>query len=316
MTTGISYDPRFLDHDTGPRHPENSKRLVVTLEHLNAQPWYGDLAQVVSTPADPARVETVHKRGYLDRVQKTCRAGAPIVDSMDVNVCPASFDIALLAAGAPLSLADEIFQGRIDNGLALVRPPGHHAENDMALGFCLFNNVAVLARYVQREYGIDKVLILDWDVHHGNGTQHMFEEDPSVFYISTHQYPYYPGSGAYSETGLGHGHGATLNCPLPAGSGDRDYETAFREKILPAAERFKPEFIIISAGFDAHARDPLAHMELTTAFYAWMTERMMELAEKHAGGRIVSVLEGGYDPEALSQCVAIHLHTLLGHKAP
>ena len=184
-----------------------------------------------------------------------------------------------------------------------MRPPGHHAEHDQAMGFCILNNVAILARYLKAVHGLDKVLVLDWDVHHGNGTQHTFEEDPSVLFASTHQYPFYPGTGAWSETGIGKGSGATLNCPMPAGSDDNDYEAAFMEKILPAIDQFKPEFIIISAGFDAHRDDPLGEINLSTGFYGWMTDRIMEMADKHAGGRIVSVLEGGYNLAMLPLCI-------------
>ena len=259
---------------------------------------------------EPEQLYSSHSPGYVERAKVTCAAHQPFLDSMDVSICENSYDIALLAAGAPLVLADAIIAEQLDNGLVLARPPGHHAEFDQAMGFCLFNNVAILARYLQSTYGIDKICILDWDVHHGNGTQHTFENDPSVFYISTHEYPYYPGTGAYSETGIGRGSGATLNCPMAAGKGDEDYEAIFCEKILPAIDSFKPEFIIISAGFDAHLNDPLGHMQLSTGFYGWMTLRIMELAEKHCDGRIISILEGGYDLEALSACVAEHLGVL------
>ncbi len=224
----------------------------------------------------------------------------------------ASFDVALLAAGGLLKLADQVLSGEVDNGFALVRPPGHHAEVDTALGFCLFNNVAVCARYLQHRYGLGKVLILDWDVHHGNGTQHTFEEDPSVLYVSLHQYPYYPGTGAASETGLGRGVGATLNCPMPAGAGDEDYRRAFQERILPKIAAFAPEVVMISAGFDAHRADPLAQINVSTECYGWMSERLMEAADEHAHGRIISVLEGGYDLGALPLCVAEHLRVLMG----
>ena len=193
-----------------------------------------------------------------------------------------------------------------------MRPPGHHAEHDQAMGFCILNNVAILARYLKAVHGLDKVLVLDWDVHHGNGTQHTFEEDPSVLFASTHQYPFYPGTGAWSETGIGKGRGATLNCPMRAGSDDKDYEAAFMEKILPAIDQFKPEFIIISAGFDAHRDDPLGEINLSTGFYGWMTDRIMEMADKHAGGRIVSVLEGGYNLAMLPLCIEEHLKGLSG----
>jgi len=233
---------------------------------------------------------------------------------MDVGICPESYDISLLAAGSPIMLADKIIQGEIDNGFVLARPPGHHAERDQAMGFCLFNNVAILARYLQQQHHIDKVLILDWDVHHGNGSQHSFEDDPSVLYISTHEYPYYPGTGAYTETGIGKGLGATLNCPMPAGAGDEDYESAFMEKILPKIDNFRADFIIISAGFDAHIDDPLGHIRLSTGFFGWMTQRVMEMAHKHCQDRIISVLEGGYNLNALPLCVAEHLGMLSGNE--
>jgi acetoin utilization deacetylase AcuC-like enzyme len=310
VTTGLAYHEAFLDHDPGLDHPECAERLSATQAHLKTLPWYSKLLPVDVAPAEREWIHHVHADKYVQHAETVCRSGAPYLDSMDVGVCDRSFDVALLAAGAPIAIADHIVAGTIDNGMALVRPPGHHAEHAMALGFCLFNNVAVLARWLQRQHGVDKVLILDWDVHHGNGTQHAFEEDPSVLYISTHQYPYYPGTGAAWETGNGRGQGATLNCPLPAGSTDRDYEHAFSERILPKIKAFRPEFIVISAGFDAHADDPLAQMRLSTGFYGWMTERLMEAAQQHCAGRIVSVLEGGYNLQALPLCVAEHLAVL------
>ena len=264
MNTGFLYDPIYLQHDTGTGHPECSERLIASTQYLKEQPWFNQLHSVASRKADHRWIETIHDNDYIKRAEETCKAGAPFLDSMDVGICKSSYDIALQATGGTLALADEIISGNIDNGFALVRPPGHHAEKSMALGFCLFNNVAILARYLQQQYGVDKVLILDWDVHHGNGTQHTFEEDPSVLYISTHQYPFYPGSGAYSETGNGRGSGATLNCPMPAGSSDKDYERVFMDQILPKIDVFKPEVIIISAGFDAHIDDPLADIRLST----------------------------------------------------
>lgn len=315
MTTGFCYDKAFLAHDPGRGHPECRERLTATLACLEKQPWFGDLQALPPLPADLSRIEAIHSIHYIERARQACRSGAPYLDSMDVGISADSFDVALLAAGTPLILADAVIAATVNNGFALLRPPGHHAESDMALGFCLFNNVAVLARYLQQRHGIDKVLILDWDVHHGNGTQHSFEEDPSVLYISTHQYPFYPGTGAYTETGIGRGEGATLNCPMPAGSGDPDYERAFKEKILPKIDEFRPEFIIISAGFDAHVDDPLAQMRLSTGFFHWMTRRMMELADKHCGGRLVSVLEGGYNLQMLPLCVTEHVRGLLEQPA-
>lgn len=314
MTSGFLYNPVYLRHDTGAGHPECSERLAVTLRHLKSLPWFADLSPVAARIAEPRWLETVHDHDYINRARQACAAGVPFLDSMDVSICRESFDVALEATGGVLELADQLLAGKFDNGFALIRPPGHHAEKNMALGFCLFNNVAILARYLQKQHGLDKILILDWDVHHGNGTQHTFEDDPSVLYISTHQYPFYPGTGAWDETGSGRGAGATLNCPMAAGSDDKEYEQAFMDKILPKIDHFRPELIIISAGFDAHADDPLAQINLSTGFYAWMTEVLMEKAEKYANGRILSVLEGGYHLQRLPECVAIHLATLSGNR--
>ena len=312
MTTGFVYDERFLEHNAGPHHPERRERLESTIAHLRREKWFDRLEAVPIAPCDRSWIETVHDGELVDRAHEACRDGLPFLDVADVGICPDSYDIALLAAGGALALADGVARAEIDNGFALSRPPGHHAERNVALGFCLFNNVAIAARYLQRKYGLDKILILDWDVHHGNGTQHTFESDPSVLYVSTHQYPYYPGTGALGEDGEGRGRGATLNCPMPAGAGDTDYERAFTERILPKVNAFAPQAVILSAGFDAHAADPLAQIQLSTGFFAWMTERMMEMAEQHAGGRLISILEGGYNTEVLPLCVAAHLELLSG----
>ena len=312
MTTGFVFDESFLSHRTGAGHPECAQRLSATMAHLNTLPWYGELERLDALPAQQEFVETSHSATYLARARQTCVGGSAFLDSMDTVVSEESFDIALKAAGAAIALADGVMDGEIGNGFALVRPPGHHAENDQAMGFCILNNVAILARYLQARHGLGKVMILDWDVHHGNGTQHTFEEDPSVLFVSTHQYPFYPGTGAWSETGTGKGRGATVNCPMRAGSSDEDYETAFMEKILPAIDNFKPEFIIISAGFDAHRDDPLGDVNLSTGFYGWITARVMEMADKYAGGRIVSVLEGGYNLTMLPLCIEEHLKALSG----
>ncbi|MGI9304554.1 MAG: histone deacetylase family protein [Gammaproteobacteria bacterium] len=311
MTTGFVYDSAFLEHDTGQGHPETSARLVSAMQFLEQQPWFGDMPRFAPAAADRKWIQQVHSDGYIARAQAACRAGHSHLDVLDVAISPESFDTALLAAGAALELGDKVMAGEVDNGFALVRPPGHHAEQDAAMGFCLFNNVAILARYLQHKHGVNKVMILDWDVHHGNGTQHTFEADPSVLYISTHQYPYYPGTGAASETGTGRGQGATLNCPMSAGSMDADYELAWTERIVPKINDFKPEVVIISAGFDAHEDDPLAQMNLSTGFFGWMSERMMEMADQHAGARLISLLEGGYNLQMLPRCIGEHLTALM-----
>jgi len=313
MATGFLYDPRYLEHDTGQGHPECPERLVVTLSYLEKLPWFEQLKRVAPRPAEFEWIQAVHSFRYIHHAQATCRQGSSLLDSADVDVCPKSFDIALLAAGGALELADQIMAGNITNGFALLRPPGHHAEQSEALGFCLFNNIAILAKYLQKKHGVEKILILDWDVHHGNGTQHMFYEDPSVLYISLHQFPFYPGTGSANETGSGRGQGYTLNCPMPAGAGDTDYEHAFMKKILPKIRGFKPDVVLISAGFDAHKEDPLAHICLSTEFYGWMSERMMEVAVQYASGRLISLLEGGYNLNILPLCIAKHLAVLSGN---
>ena len=310
MKTGLLYDRVFLEHKTSQGHPECSERLQVSIQHLEQQSWFDSLTHLVPKTADLKWIESVHNLDYIKRAQTTCSSGNHFLDSMDVSICPESYDIALLATGAVLEIADKVINKEIKNGLALIRPPGHHAEQDQALGFCLFNNVAILAKYLQQRHQLDKILILDWDVHHGNGTQHTFEDDPSVLYISTHQYPFYPGTGAYSETGIHQGVGATLNCPMPAGASDNDYELAFKDSILPKIDEFKPEAIIISAGFDAHIDDPLGQINLSADFFAWMTERVMEKAEQYSDKRIISVLEGGYNLDMLPICIEKHLSTL------
>ena len=310
--TGFAYDPICLRHDPGRAHPERSARLTATMERLARESWFAELVSVAAEPCPAEWLEAIHAPDYVARAEEVCRSGGPYLDVPDVGVSRESFDVARIAAGAGLALADRLMAGEIDNGFSLARPPGHHAERSLALGFCLFNNAAILARYLQHRHGLEKILILDWDVHHGNGTQHAFEEDPTVLYASLHQYPFYPGTGAASEEGAGRGKGATINCPMPAGARDALYVEAFRTRILPAIDRFKPDAVLVSAGFDAHAEDPLAAVELTTGCYRWMSERVLEAADRHAGGRVVSLLEGGYSLEALPECVAVHLECLAG----
>ena len=312
MKTAFASDPRFQNHATGQGHPERSSRLAHTLDHLQAKEWFASLQTVEAVRCETEWLARVHHRQLIERARASCEQGLPYLDTPDVAISAESFEVARLAAGTVLNLADEVAHGRVDNGFALVRPPGHHAEHNAALGFCLFNNIAIAARYLQDQHGLEKILIFDWDVHHGNGTQHLFEEDPSVFYVSTHQYPHYPGTGAYSETGTGAGKGATLNCPMNAGAGNETYTQAFSETILPAIDAFGPDMILISAGFDAHQADPLGSINLTTEHYAWMTRRLMECADHHCNGRILSVLEGGYDLDALALSVAAHIGTLKG----
>ena len=310
--TGFVYDPLCLRHDPGRAHPERSARLTATMDRLARESWFGELKPVAAEPCPAEWLGSVHASDYVARAEEVCRSGRAFLDVPDVGVSRDSFDVARIAAGAGLALADLLVAGEIDNGFSLARPPGHHAERALALGFCLFNNVAILARYLQRRHGLEKILVLDWDVHHGNGTQHTFEEDPTVLYASLHQYPFYPGTGAASEEGTGRGKGATVNCPMPAGARDPLYEEAFRTRILPVIDAFGPDAVVLSAGFDAHAEDPLASVELSTGCYRWMSERILEAADRHADGRVLSLLEGGYSLEALPECVAAHLECLAG----
>jgi len=253
----------------------------------------------------------VHDPSYIEHVEKTVASGAPVLDSMDTAIGPESARIAKLAAGSVVALAREVVEGRLDRGFAAARPPGHHAERDLAMGFCLFNNVAVAAGWLRKSAGLERILIVDWDVHHGNGTQHIFEADPDVFYFSLHQFPLYPGTGERDERGTGAGAGATLNCPLAPGSGDEEFLSALRVDLRQAADTFRPQFVLLSAGFDAHRSDPLAQLQVTTEAYAEATRIVRGVADDHAAGRFVSVLEGGYDLDALAESASAHLSTML-----
>jgi acetoin utilization deacetylase AcuC-like enzyme len=312
VKTAFVYDPLFLNHDTGRSHPERSQRLVAAHDLIQSRPWYSDLIQLKPAPADLKWVETIHDKRYIERVHQACSGQQRHLDSPDVSISRESYDVALNAVGSLLGIADQVMNEKADNGFAMIRPPGHHAENDVAMGFCLFNGIAIAARYLQESYGLERILILDWDVHHGNGTQHTFEQDPSVFYISLHQFPHYPGTGARSETGIGAGEGATLNCPMSPGLGDEHYRQAFQEIILPRAKSFAPDAVLISAGFDAHFADPLGSINLDNQSYVWMTQAMMELADQCCDGRLISVLEGGYDLDALAESVSEHVNVLRG----
>jgi acetoin utilization deacetylase AcuC-like enzyme len=253
----------------------------------------------------------VHKPSYVAALKQHVPATGRVMLDADTSMSPGSLPAAYLAAGGALAAADAIVAGRVDNAFCAVRPPGHHAEHDRAMGFCLFNNVAIAARYFQRRHGLARVLIVDWDVHHGNGTQHSFDDDPSVLFFSTHQYPHYPGTGRATERGRGKGEGATINVPMEAGEGDEAYLAVFQKVLVPAADDFRPDVVIISAGFDAHRDDPLASMGLTEDGYAELTRIVAGIARRHSKGRILSSLEGGYNLHALSVSVERHVTALL-----
>jgi len=308
---GYISDPRYLEHLTGPSHPERPQRLEAITDRVAASGLAQHLQAIAARPAGVEWIQRVHDPGYVERVRETCATGGRIIDSMDTGISEASFDAALLATGAALAGADALVAGEVDAAFAAVRPPGHHALRATAMGFCLFNSAAILARYFQDRHGLERVFIIDWDVHHGNGTQDAFYEDPGVYYFSIHQYPFYPGTGSQRETGIGEGAGYTMNAPMPAGCGDDDYERVFEARLIPAMETFGPQAVIISAGFDAHRDDPLAGMELTEKGYASMTRSVLAASQALCPGRLLSILEGGYDLNALASSVETHLGVLL-----
>jgi acetoin utilization deacetylase AcuC-like enzyme len=307
-TTGLVTDRRFQQHEPGPHHPERPERLQV-LDELFASAAYRDLPRIDARPAREEELARVHEAAHLRAVAAS--AGKPLTRyDADTSASAGSFEAALLAAGAAIELADAVCARDVSNGFAALRPPGHHAERDRPMGFCLFNNVAVVARHLQAERGRKRILVLDWDVHHGNGTQHTFYDDPSVMYVSLHQFPFYPGTGNFDEIGVGSGLGYTVNLPMRAGSGPGEYAAAFRDVVVPTALRFDPDFVLVSAGFDAHLEDPLAMMSLDSAAFATMTDAMVEIADGCCGGDIVLLLEGGYSLEALRESVDAVLQRL------
>lgn len=280
------------------------------MDAMEQRQLLGAMVRIAGREASDTDVELCHTAEYLALARRDILRGAPTLSTGDTAVCPASWRAAFAAVGGALAAVDAVMRGEVRHALCITRPPGHHASAYVGMGFCIFNNVAIAARHAQRRYGVERVLIVDWDVHHGNGTQDIFYEDPSVLYFSTHQYPWYPGTGAADERGEGDGAGRTMNIPLAAGSGPDDYFAKFRSAILPALDSFKPELIMISAGFDAHIADPLGGMRLDDAAFGEMTSMLMEAAGRHCGCRIVSMLEGGYNLDALASSAAVHLETL------
>ena len=306
--TGFAYHSDYLNHDTGPGHPERPDRLRASLAALQQSGVWDQLHQIEPTPASVEQIAYAHNPAYSEHIRLHCEREIPL--TYDTTVCHESFEIALLSTGGVLRAADAVATGVVQNAFAMVRPPGHHATPGQSMGFCLFNNIAVTARYLQREHGIGKVAIVDWDVHHGNGTQDIFYEDESVFFFSIHQSPLYPGTGSSRERGSGKAHGTTLNVPMPPGSGDDEYTKVFTDILIRALRDFSPEFLLISAGFDGHYLDPLAGTELTADGFATLTELMLEFAEDAVSGRVVSTLEGGYSLEGISESVVAHVERL------
>jgi acetoin utilization deacetylase AcuC-like enzyme len=309
--TGLVYDSRYLDHDMGAGHPESPNRLRAIMQQLEQSGTAARLARIEPRKAEDEWITQIHTPSYLAMLKTHAPRNGRVSLDPDTSMSPGSLAAAYLAAGGALAAVDAIMSQQVDHVFCAVRPPGHHAEAGRAMGFCLFNNVAIAARYVQRRYGIQRVLIVDWDVHHGNGTQHSFEDDPSVLFFSTHQFPHYPGTGRESERGRGAGEGFTIDVPMEAGEGDEEYRAIFQKSLVPAADAFKPEFVIISAGFDAHKDDPLANMGLTEEGYADLTSLVTGIAKRHARGRILSSLEGGYHLTSLAASVDRHIQALL-----
>lgn len=311
MKTAIGYHPVTLEHLQGISHPERPERISYTLKYLQQSAIWENLIKLQVAPAPEEMLKLVHPERYIRKIQHAAQ-NAPLYLDPDTPVTEHSYSAALNAVGVLLSCCDFVLNANEkSSAFALIRPPGHHAESNRAMGFCLFNNIAIAARYIMTKYNVHSVAILDWDVHHGNGTQAIFYSDPTVLYISLHQFPFYPGTGSEEECGDGPGYGYTLNIPLPAGSGGEAYRQAFEEKVIPKLHKVQPDILLISAGYDAHRLDPLASMLLEEKDFAWMTTRVLEFATSNTEFGIVFALEGGYNLEALARSIYATLQTAI-----
>ncbi len=305
----LYYDPVFLQHETGP-HPECADRIVPAARRVNLFAVHMGCVRPSWKPASLESLQLIHTSEYIESVEQLSSAGGGQLDP-DTMVSSPSFDVALMAAGTVADAVDKVLHTDERQAFCLIRPPGHHALADKAMGFCLFNNVALGARLAISQHHLERVLIVDWDVHHGNGTQAMFWEDPSVGFLSIHRYPFYPGTGAFDETGSGPGLGTKLNVPIAFGTPREKFLEYFERALEQVATRMRPELILISAGFDAHRLDPIGSLGLESEDFGPMTRHVLQVAQQYAGGRIVSVLEGGYNPQAVAECVDVHLHELM-----
>jgi len=310
--TGFLYDERYQQHLTGIYHPEVPDRLPAIYKGIKEAGLFEQLTLIKAVSADLKWVEAVHDRKYIQRFAAACSAGDNVIDTPDNQMCEVSYEIALLAVGGVLEATRLVMADQLDNAFCAVRPPGHHAEVDRAMGFCYFNNVAIAARYIQQEWGIKRVGIVDFDVHHGNGTQHIFEDDPTVFYYSIHQHPTfaYPGTGREFEMGKNAGYGYTKNSPVLPGQGDSEYRRLMQRDLFPAFADFKPEVILVSTGFDAHIDDNMSDIKLTTEGFTWIIQKIMEMARWYCRGKLISVLEGGYSIRRLPELARNHIDVL------
>jgi acetoin utilization deacetylase AcuC-like enzyme len=309
-TSGLLLDPVYKQHAPGEAHPERPERLDAITAALERDGSVKAMMRIEPRPATDDELAAVHAREYIALAKREITAGRRMLSTGDTDVTPRSLDVALRAAGGVLNAVDAIFDRRVKNAFCAVRPPGHHATPTRGMGFCIFNNVAVAARYAKSKFGAERVLIADWDVHHGNGTQEVFWRDGSVLFFSTHQYPWYPGTGALDETGEGLGKGKIINRPFDAGAGRSEIYGVFRDDLKAAAAGFKPDFVIISAGFDSRAGDPLGRFQLHDEDFQDLTRVMLDVAEEHCDGRVLSVLEGGYSLGGLAAGVSAHVSVL------
>jgi acetoin utilization deacetylase AcuC-like enzyme len=306
-------DPSFLKHETG-AHPERADRIRLIASRLEANGMSARCGHPTWEPVTRRRLSRVHTARYIDEVWALCKSGGGDLD-VDTVACPASYDVALLAAGSVCDATERVLRGEDSNALCIVRPPGHHALPRRAMGFCIFNNVAIAALTAVEEFGLDRVLIVDWDIHHGNGTQYTFWEDPRVGFLSIHRWPFFPGTGLEDETGSGDGLGTKVNLPVPSGIPRKDYLSLFTDALDRFAAKMQPQLVLLSAGFDTHRLDPVGNLGLETEDYHPLTKLVLDVADTYAGGKLVSVLEGGYHPEVVADCTAVHLGEMLGKGA-
>ena len=309
MKAGLVYDPIYLEHDTG-SHPENSQRLVSMMSHLEETGTKDKLTLLSPRQASVEELEAVHAPEYISQVKSKAERGGGWLDP-DTVMCPRSYEVALYAAGGLLTAVEAVMKAELDSAFALVRPPGHHAIRNRAMGFCIFNNIAIAAKFALTNFKLSRILIADFDVHHGNGTQDAFYADPKVLYFSTHQYPFYPGTGWIDETGIGEGRGTSVNFPMTAGWGDEEYLRAFNEVLVPVARRFQPQLILVSVGFDPHWADSIASMQVSVTGFAQIVAILKKLASELCLGRLVCTLEGGYNLQVAASALKATFDVLL-----